>query len=113
MTDRLQAVFTGYTETEINAQTDDLLAKSTHIRTNGWDLDAETWARGSILAVALVLDDEAPLRNQGFTTDQALSRMAYFMYGIAGGKAEEANGFRHTRRYFSDVAERLNAQPAH
>lgn len=110
MTGFLQAMFTGYTEEEIDAQTEKLLKRSAAVKAHGWGPETLSWVRGEIVAVALVLRDDAAIARQGQTTEEAVSQMAHLLYGGVGGHADKATGFERTRGYFAGVAQQLAPQ---
>lgn len=108
MTSFLQAMFTGFTEEEIDAQTEELLERSAAVKENGWGSETTlSWVRGEIVAVALVLGDDAAIARQGQTTEEAISQMAHLLYGAVGGNEDKATGFQRTREYFAGVADKL------
>jgi hypothetical protein len=102
MTDRLPLVEIP-SRKRLARRADDLRHRAALVRRYGWDQYRSRWSTGEVLGVALVLDDQAELQRCGETTDSALERWAYDLWGITGGQSDVDAGLQRTRAWFDSI----------
>lgn len=111
MTDHhvMQIMLHGYTDKELEDGATGIVDRARQVRADGWGHNAKIWPKGSVHAVAYVLDDTQMIDDLDETRESILTKMAYNFYGAVGGRAEEKSGFPRTRAYFADIARRIDS----
>lgn len=88
---------------EVARHAEDLTHRANLVRTHGWDDYRYRWSCGEVLGTALVLGDENELQRCGETTDSALERWAYGVWGITYGQSDVDAGLQRTRAWFDSI----------
>lgn len=81
----------------------DLTHRADLVRRDGWDEYRHIWSCGEVIGTALILGDHAELQRCSETTDSALGRWAYDLWGIAGGQSDVDAGLQRTRAWFDSI----------
>ncbi|WP_343577058.1 hypothetical protein [Mycobacterium sp.] len=82
---------------------DDLTHRANLVCRHGWAEYRHRWSCGEVLGTALVLGDDVELQRCGETTDSALERWAYDLWGITGGQSDVDAGLQRTRAWFDSI----------
>ncbi len=81
----------------------DLMHRANLVRRHGWDEYRHRWSCGEVLGTALVLNDDTELQRCGETTDSALERWAYDLWGITGGQSDANAGLQRTSAWSNSI----------
>lgn len=81
----------------------DLIHRADLVRRDVWDEYRHIWSCGEVIGTALILGDHAELQRCSETTDSALERWAYDLWGIAGGQSDVDAGLQRTRAWFDSI----------
>jgi hypothetical protein len=87
---------------------DDLLHRAELVRRHGWDDYRHLWSHGEVLGTALMLRDYAELQRSGETTDCALQRWAFQLWGLSDGQSDTEAGLSRTRAWFDALGAALH-----
>jgi hypothetical protein len=87
-------------ENKLARHADDLVHRAQLVRRDGWDQYRHLWSCGEVIGTALVLGDDAELQRCGETTNSALERWAFDLWGMTGGQADADAGLLRTRAWF-------------
>lgn len=79
----------------------DLIYRAQLVRRDGWGQYRRLWSCGEVIGTALVLGDDTELQRCGETTNSALERWAFDLWGMAGGRADA--GLPRTRAWFDSI----------
>ncbi|MBC7301050.1 MAG: hypothetical protein H5T78_08850 [Nocardia sp.] len=101
--DLIEEMYNPPSEEKRNRRRRDLLARARTIQCDGWDDYQYVWSTGETVGVALVLNDDTVLSEMGESRRDVLSRYAYDLFGVKGGKADEAEDFARTQVWFADA----------
>jgi hypothetical protein len=82
---------------------DDLIDRANLVRRHGWGEYRHRWSCGEVLGTALVLGDDTELQRCSETTDSALERWAYDLWGITGGQSDVDTGLQRTRAWSDSI----------
>ncbi len=83
---------------------DDLLDRANLVLKQGWEEFRHVWSNGEVLGTALVLRDETQLWRFGETTESALQRWAFDLWGLIDGQTDAEAGSPRTRAWFDAVS---------
>lgn len=111
--DELAAFFAPPTDADRDHRRTELLGRARAVRREGWGPYRNVWSSGEVLAVALILGDDALLTEVGHTRDTVISRWAYDLHGIEGGRVDEAADFPATRAWFAAAQTELATEENH
>jgi hypothetical protein len=81
----------------------DLIHRAHLVRRDGWGQYRHLWSCGEVIGTALVLGDDAELQRCGETTNSALERWAFDLWGMTGGQADTDAGLLRTRAWFDSI----------
>lgn len=97
------SVFEPPDQDQLARHADDLIHRANLVRSHGWGEYRHRWSCGEVLGAALVLGDDSELQGCAETTDSALERWAYDLWGITGGQSDVAAGLPRTRAWFDSI----------
>lgn len=88
---------------QVARHADDLIRRANLVGKDGWDEYRHRWSCGEVLGTPLILADDAELQRSCETTDSALERWAYDLWGITDGQADTDAGLQRTRTWFDSI----------
>ncbi|TDK89953.1 hypothetical protein [Mycolicibacterium mucogenicum] len=97
------AVFEPPDQDQVARYADDLVRRSSLVRRDGWDEYRHVWSCGEVIGTALILDDDAEIQLCGETTNSALERWAFDLWGVTGGQSDADAGLQRTRAWFDSI----------
>lgn len=99
----MSSIFEPPDQERVTRHADDLVRRAHLVRRGGWDQYRHVWSCGEVIGTALVLGDGAELQRSSETTDSALARWAYDLWGITGGQSDVDAGLQRTRAWFDSI----------
>ncbi|WP_407689699.1 hypothetical protein [Mycobacterium sp. HUMS_1102779] len=99
----MSSIFEPPDQDQVARYADDLTRRANLVRRDRWDQYRHIWSRGEVLGTALVLRGDTELQRCGETTDSALERWAYDLWGITGGQFDVDTGLQRTRAWFDSI----------
>jgi hypothetical protein len=110
-TDRALADFFGaLDDTQLGRRREDLLRRAALVTVAGWDQFRYQWSTGEVLGTALVLQDRDEIQRWNETVDSVLSRWAFDLWGIDGGKTDVDAGAPTTLAWFDSIRGELTGK---
>ncbi|OBS01127.1 hypothetical protein A9W98_21635 [Mycobacterium gordonae] len=97
------AIFEVLGQDQVARHEEDLIQRADLVRRDGWDQYRHIWSCGEVMGTALILGDHAEVQRSGETTDSALERWAYDLWGITGGQSDVDAGLHRTRAWFDSI----------
>ncbi|SIM62228.1 hypothetical protein [Mycobacteroides abscessus] len=97
------SIFEPPDQEQLSRHADDLMHRASLVRSHGWAEYRHRWSCGEVLGTALALGDDIELQRCGETTDSALERWAYDLWGITGGQSDVVAGLQRTRAWFDSI----------
>ncbi|SIC06179.1 hypothetical protein [Mycobacteroides abscessus] len=85
----------------------DLLHRAALVTEFGWEQFRHQWSSGEVTGTALVLHDRNELIRCGETVASVLSRWAFDLWGIRGGREDADAGCPATRAWFDTARRQL------
>lgn len=110
-TDRALAdVFGPLDDSQLDRRKEDLLRRAALVTVAGWEQFRYQWSTGEVLGTALVLQDLDELQRWAETVDSVLSRWAFDLWGIDGGKTDVEAGSPTTLAWFDSIRRDLTSK---
>ncbi|MBU9763266.1 hypothetical protein FR943_05340 [Mycobacterium sp. TNTM28] len=97
------AVFEPPDQDQVARHADDLMQRANLVRRDGWDQYRRIWSCGEVIGTALILGDDAEIQRCGETTNSALERWAFDLWGVTGGQSDADAGLPRTRAWFDSI----------
>jgi hypothetical protein len=97
----------GHSEAEQDRMRTNLVSRARTVRAHGWGDYRTIWSSGEIAGVAYLLEDKAMMRSSWEDEESVLSRYSGDLFGVRGCKAEQANGYPDTRKWFDKARAEL------